>query len=239
MKKSAPAPRQIALRDVSRAFGRTFALHRITLTLREGSVSALVGDNGAGKSTLLNLLATLDQPTAGSLVYDDLSAQAFGAHRRHRIGLVGHETMLYGELTARENLAFFAAFYGLSEPDSRIQSWLRRVGLEDDADRPVKTFSRGMKQRLALARALLHAPQLVLLDEPATGLDQRGRELLMSLLEELRAAGRIVVLVTHDLSLVDAVADHIVVLRRGRLVLDSPRAEIADLVGTYREVATR
>lgn len=227
-------PPQVTLRDVSRAYGRSFALHRINLELDAGCITAIVGDNGAGKSTLLNLLATIDQPTSGDISYGEMPLAKFARKARHRIGWVSHDALLYGELTARENLAFFGRMYGIDDAQNRVFSWLERVGLADDADRRVREFSRGMKQRLSIARALLHNPQLLLFDEPATGLDQQGKRFVVDLLDELRSAGRIVVVVTHDFDLLDELADRIVILRRGKLSFDGAPHQLADLVETYR-----
>ena len=230
-------PPQVSLRDVSRSYGRTFALHRINLRLQAGSVTAVVGDNGAGKSTLLNLLATVDQATAGDIHYGEMPAATFAKRARHRVGWVSHNALLYEELTARENLQFFSRMYDLDDAGERTASWLRRVGLEDNADQRVRTFSRGMKQRLSIARALLHNPQLLLLDEPATGLDQQGKLFVADLLDELRTRDRIVVLVTHDFELLDSLADRLVILRRGKLSFDAAIDGSIDIADTYRERA--
>lgn len=223
----------ITLRDISRAYGRAFALHRVNLELTQGTITALLGGNGAGKSTLLTILATIDRPTSGSLTYGLATLDQFRRQSRHRIGWVSHQTLLYEELTARENLNFFARMYGLDERERRCATWLERVGLTKAADQLVRTFSRGMKQRLTIARALLSNPRLLLLDEPATGLDQSGIDLLQGLLQELRERRRIIVLVTHNISLADTLADRIVVLRRGKVALDRPRSELSDLHQAY------
>lgn len=214
-------PGQISLREVSRIYGRSFALHRLSLTLKAGQVTAIAGDNGAGKSTLLNLLATTDEPTSGEILFDEMSRAQFARRGRRQIGWVGHDALLYNELTARENLRFFARMYGINDALTRVDSWLQRVGLSDVADRQVRTYSRGMKQRLTLARALLHSPQLLLFDEPATGLDQQGKDFVLGLLAQLRDRGRLILLVTHDFSLIEGAADRLVVLRRGKISHDS------------------
>lgn len=227
-------PSHVVLRSVSRAFGRTFALHRVDLDLHAGSVVGIVGDNGAGKSTLLELLATTDQPTSGAIEYDDMARRDFARRARHRIGWVSHHNLVYDELTARENLLFFARMYGIDDAVDRVDSWLERVGLADDANRRVRTFSRGMTQRLTIARALLHNPQLLLFDEPATGLDQQGSRFIVDLLRSLRDRRRIVVLVTHDFDLLDGLADRLVILRRGQVTYDHPIEDGAQIVDSYR-----
>lgn len=230
-------PGKLSLRDVSRAYGRSFALHRINLELCAGTITAVVGDNGAGKSTLLNILATIDQPTAGQIHYDQMSASQFCRRARHRIGWVSHHSLLYGELTARENLLFFARMYGVDDPRRRADAWLERVGLADDAARRVRAFSRGMKQRLTIARALVHNPQLLLFDEPATGLDQRGNRFVEQLLESLRDKNRLIVLVSHDFELIDGLADRLVILRRGKVACDRTLDDSTALLETYRNHA--
>ncbi len=231
-------PPSVSLQGVSRAFGRSFALHRVNLTLSSGTITAIVGNNGAGKSTLLNLLATVDQPTAGEIRYGEHSARSFARRGRHRIGWVSHQTQLYEELTGRENLHFFATMYGLDDVPSRASAWLERVGLADNSvDRPVRTYSRGMKQRLTLARALISNPQLLLLDEPATGLDQQASQLLRELLDDLRQRQRIIILVTHNFDLIDDLADRIVILRRGKIALERSLDDIPDLMQAYRSHA--
>lgn len=228
------SPSQVSLRDVSRSYGRSFALHRIDLDLNSGVVTAVVGDNGAGKSTLLDLIATVDSPTDGEITYSDVSWSQFRKTGRHRIGWISHQSPLYGELTARENLAFFARMYGLDDAGDRAGRWLEKTGLDEAADAPVHTFSSGMTQRLALARALIHNPQLLLLDEPATGLDQQGKSFVSELLDELRQRGRIIVVVSHDFALLEGLADRLVVLRRGKVSFDEPLDHPSDLARIYR-----
>ena len=228
---------ELHLRDVSRVYGRTFALHRISLRLQRGEITALAGDNGAGKSTLLNILATTDAPTSGTIHYGPLERARFARAHRHHIGWVGHDSLLYSELTARENLHFFARMYGLPDHQARCARWLEKVGLQHAADRRVAAFSRGMKQRLSIARALLHNPQVLLFDEPATGLDQQGTQFVIDLLDELRQRQRLILLVTHDFHLLECLFDRLLILRRGSLVFDERAPNIDDFVATYRDRA--
>ena len=220
---SAPPPAgpfdfdQVTVAEVSRHYGRRRALTRVSLTLRAGEVVGLLGPNGAGKSTLLGLLATLIIPSAGTVRYGDRAAAEAGALLRGRLGLLSHELRLYPELTARENLAFFAGLYGLPDAEGRVSAALERARLADRADEPVQGFSRGMRQRLALERTLLHDPRLVLLDEPFTGLDEGSCRALASRLGDLRSHRRMVLVATHDLDLIDGIVDRAVVLRRGRV----------------------
>ena len=230
-------PPRVTLCEVSRSYGRSFALHRVNLELEAGSVTAIVGDNGAGKTTLLNLLATVDQPTQGEIRYGEMSRQRFAQKTRHRIGWISHHALLYEELTALENLAFFARLYGVKDVGHRCRSWLERVGLSDSADRRVHTFSRGMKQRLTIARALLHNPQLLLLDEPATGLDRQGKEFITNLLRQLASRGRVIVLVTHDFALLKNLAHRLVILRRGKVAYDRRVDDQIDILQAYTDHA--
>ncbi len=213
----------VALRKVGKTYDRHRALMDVSAELAPGQVTAIVGPNGAGKSTLLGLLSTLVPPSAGSITW---GAEPLGRRSRLRadIGYVGHEPGVYGDLTARQNLALFAALYGVADGVAQAEGLLSRVGLADGArEAACRTFSRGMLQRLALARALLHRPRLLLFDEPGAALDPAGVDWLAGQLRTEREAGRIVVFVTHDLDAAGAVADHLLILRRGRLVFDEAR----------------
>ena len=212
---------QVALVDVSRHFGRRRALTRVSLAARRGDIVGLLGPNGAGKSTLLGIAATLVAPTRGEVRYGDAPARSHGPGLRHRIGLLAHELHLYSELTARQNLTFFAELYGL-DAGARVPAALDTAGLADRADDEVTGFSRGMRQRLALERSLLHDPRLILLDEPFTGLDDRSVGVVTDRLKRIAAAGAIVMLATHDLDLADGLVTRVVVLKDGRVTADEP-----------------
>ena len=209
---------EVAVRDVSRHYGRRRALARVSLTCRSGEVLGLLGPNGAGKSTLLSILATLLSPSTGEVTYGGRTAAAAGPGLRGRLGFLSHDLHLYPELTARENLLFFARLYNLPDTGPRVATALARAGLAARADDVVTGFSRGMRQRLALERALLHDPRLLLLDEPFTGLDDASVAALVGRLKEMRADGRIIVVVTHDLDVAEAMLDKVAVLKEGRLV---------------------
>lgn len=208
---------EVAVRDVSRHYGRRRALHRVTLDCRAGEVLGLLGPNGAGKSTLLSILATLLGPSSGEVRYGSQTALQAGPPLRSRLGFLSHDLHLYPELTARENLRFFARLYGLSGVEDRVAAALERAGLAARRDDLVSGFSRGMRQRLALERALLHEPRLLLLDEPFTGLDDASVGALVARLQERRAADRIIVVVTHDLDVAERLLDKVAVLKDGRL----------------------
>jgi ABC-type multidrug transport system ATPase subunit len=216
----------LAVSDLTRHFGRRRALSGVTFQAAAGSILGLLGPNGAGKSTLLAMLATLLQPTSGSIRYGSLATIAGGSGisgapasaLRAAIGMLGHDLYLYPELTALENLSFFAGLYGAADAAADALKALERARLSDRAHDQVGSFSRGMRQRVALERALIHDPRLVLLDEPFTGLDARSVAALTERLRELRAEGRIILLATHDLDLAEGLFDQAVFIRDGRMV---------------------
>ena len=226
----------VRLTDVSRHFGRRRALAKLSLTARTGDILGLLGPNGAGKSTLLGVLATLVTPNTGDVMYGDRTGTSWGPALRTHIGLLAHELHLYAELTARQNLTFFAELYGLKAAEV-VPAALERAGLADRADDDVGGFSRGMRQRLALERALLHRPRLVLLDEPFTGLDDRSVGAVSDRLRRLAADGAIVLLATHDLDLADGLVTRVALIRDGRLLADEPAS--TGLRARYREVVGR
>jgi heme exporter protein A len=228
---------RLVVDDVSRHFGRRRAVNRITFEAAAGRILGLLGPNGAGKSTLLAMLATLLRPTSGAIRYGQRPAGEAGAKIRARIGVLGHDLFLYPELTARENLAFFAGLYGLADGGSAADRALDRAGLADRAHDPVSSFSRGMRQRVALERAMIHGPRLVLLDEPFTGLDDASAGALVGRLRDLKQAGAIVVLATHDLDLAEGLLDDVVFLRNGRMVETTATSHA--LRDTYRAVMRR
>ena len=208
----------LSIRELSRNYGRRRALSRVSMDCRRGEIVGLLGPNGAGKSTLLSVLSTLTAPTSGDVRYGGRTAAEIGSSLRSHIGVLSHDLHLYPELTARENLLFFAQLYGVPDAAARAAVGLQRAGLADRAHDPVQAFSRGMRQRLALERALMHEPQLLLLDEPFTGLDDAATVGLIARLKEQRAAGRTILVATHDLDTAEEVLDRAVVLRDGRLV---------------------
>jgi heme exporter protein A len=227
---------EVSAEDVSRHFGRRRAVSRMTFRATRGMILGLLGPNGAGKSTLLAMLATVLRPSSGTIRYGTFGSSA-GAALRSRIGVLGHDLFLYPELTARENLAFFAGLYGIADSDGRALSALERAGLDARRDDPVASFSRGMRQRVALERALIHGPRLVLLDEPFTGLDDTSTAALVARLHGLRDGGAIVILATHDLDVAEGLFDQAVFLRDGRMMESVPRPEA--LRSTYRAVMAR
>jgi len=213
----------VRLVDVSRHFGRRRAVSHVSLDARAGDIIGLLGPNGAGKSTLIGMLATLVAPTSGTVTYGGQPAKALGPSLRAAIGLLAHELYLYPELTARQNLQFFAALYGLDVAKS-VTAALESAGLTERADDEVAGFSRGMRQRLALERALMHQPRLVLMDEPFTGLDDAAVATVQARLKTLKRSGAIVIVATHDLDLADGLVTRVAIVRGGKLVTDEPAA---------------
>ncbi len=224
---------RVELADVSRAFGRRRAVARVSLAVRAGDILGLLGPNGAGKSTLIGILATLVAPTSGVVRYGDRTSGEAGAALRGRIGLLAHELHLYPELTARQNLDFFAKLHGVYAP-SLIDAALASAGLSERGADAIAGFSRGMRQRLGLERAFLHRPRLVLLDEPFTGLDDAAVGVVAERLRRLAADGAIVMVATHDLDLADGLVTRVAILRDGRLIADEPGG--AGLRGRYRSL---
>jgi len=205
----------VEARDLAKRFGRSTALRGIGFEVAAGSALAVLGANGAGKTTLLRLVAGLARPTAGTLTVGGVPATRPEA--RARVGYAGHATWLYPALTARENLWFAARLHGVADARERIAALLDEEALTDAAELPAGALSRGMAQRLSLARALVHRPALLLLDEPFDGLDAPAAERLVARLRALRANGHTLLLVTHDPRRAAALCDTALVLGRGRI----------------------
>jgi heme exporter protein A len=215
---SSQAAPTLEVRALARAFGRVRALDGVEFLLGPGEVLAVFGPNGAGKTTLLRVLAGLLRADRGEVRLDGVRFDRADPAQRRRVGLISHQSLCYDGLTAAENLEFFARLYGLPDFRGAARAALAAVGLVERASSPAGTMSRGMVQRLAIARALLHEPVLVLLDEPFTGLDQRAATALRDQLERLRAGRRTVVLVTHNLEEGLELATQAAIQVRGRFV---------------------
>ncbi len=217
---TAPAPSDfdtVTIDRVSKHYGRRRALWRVSLTCHRGTITGLFGPNGAGKSTLLHALSTLSRPSEGEIRYGDATADVWGDALRGHIGVLGHDLFLYGDLSARENLVFFARLYNVGNIAALVDRSLASARLTERADDRAGSFSRGLRQRLALERALVHTPRLVLLDEPFTGLDDASAVLLVERLRQLKDAGAIVVMATHDFDLADGLVDQAFCLNGGRV----------------------
>ena len=213
----------VEVRGVWKYFGDYPALRDISLNIPRGSCLALLGRNGAGKTTLLRILAGLSHPAKGTVSI--LDAEARGRATRAQVGVLGHGIGVYEELSAFENLRLFAKLYGLEEPDRIATEWLERTGLERVRDGLVREFSRGMRQRLAVARVFLHDPALLLLDEPFTALDDRAIAVLQTLLNRAREEGRSIIMSTHQLREALELASDVALINRGRLAFTGPRTD--------------
>jgi heme exporter protein A len=214
----------VIARDVRKTFEFKPVLRGISLTIPTGATVALLGPNGAGKTTLLRILATLARPSVGEVTIDGLDLRRDAQIIRQHIGYLGHQPLLYEELTAEENLDFFARMYGVQNRHARADALIERVGLRQKAKDRVRDLSRGQTQRLALARALLHEPSLLLLDEPDAGLDEQGIALLEEVLRERSTPGQTAIFTTHDVAWGLRVADRAVALVAGRVTYDGTAA---------------
>jgi heme exporter protein A len=249
MPSSTPSePALLEAADLERRFGAARALRGVSLTVRAGECHLVAGPNGAGKSTLLRLLAGLARPSAGTVLLEgrilagrpprarQAAPPAEPAFRAH-IGLLSHQSQLYDDLTAGENLAFAARLHGLDRPEDRARAGLAAVGLAERADTPVRKLSRGMIQRVAFARAILHEPRLILLDEPFTGMDPVSSDAVRERLGALLRTGCALVLVTHDVLEAWELASHAHVMVRGEWMRSGPRGASMDgFLHEYREV---
>ncbi len=224
-----PGESLIAIRNVYKRYGRKRVLRGVDLDIGEGQVMALLGSNGAGKTTLMRIVAGLSRPDRGEVLLGGASAENAGHELRRYIGLVSHKPLLYDNLSAVENLNFFARMYDIQQPEARIETVLNDVNLWARRRDPVRTYSRGMVQRMAIARAILHDPPILLLDEPDTGLDQDSAETLHNLIRSLGAAKRAILLSTHNLDRALAWGDSVCFLVDGTIAF---REDSTQLTGT-------
>ena len=227
----------IEVHSLVKSFGSKAALRGVDLDVAEGESLTLVGPNGAGKTTFIRVLATLTRPSKGSVRVAGCDITRQGSEIRRHIGLVSHQTFLYGDLSAEENLRFYGRMYDVPELEPSIRSLLQRVGLEHRRLDLIRTFSRGMQQRLSIARALLHDPALLLLDEPFTGLDQRAMEMLREVLTDLAGKSRTIVMTTHNLERGLEICDRAAILANGRIVYQAGKDSL-DLA-SFREAYRR
>lgn len=213
---------RVDARGLVKTFGPTRALAGVDVALHAGSVTVVEGPNGSGKSTLLGILSLLARPTRGTVRFGAHDALEAADRLRGTIGVLAHAAMVYPDLTGAESLALAAKLHDVRDAGARIASLRERFEIGPFGDRPTRTYSRGQLQRIALARALIHEPRLLLLDEPSTGLDPASVDRLVAAVRAERVRGAIVVLVTHDVPLADAIADRRVRLSRGRVAEDAP-----------------
>jgi heme exporter protein A len=223
----------IEIRGLAKSFGHKAVLKGIDLEVTDGQFLTLVGPNGAGKTTLIRILATLSKATSGTVLVGGFDLADEPVDIRRHIGLVSHQTLLYGDLTPDENLRFYGRMYDVLDLEGRIEAVLQQVGLEGRRRDPVRTFSRGMQQRLAIARAALHQPSVLLLDEPDTGLDQHAAEMLHELLATVGTQGRTVLMTTHNLERGLSMGDRVAILAGGRIAYEADQSTL-DIEG-FRE----
>ncbi len=216
-------PPAVETRGLTKAFGRHWALRGVDLQVQPGETVALFGPNGAGKTTLMRILAGLARPTAGQVQLDGLDPREEPIAVRRRIGVISHQTFLYDDLTAEENLRFYGRMYDVPHLEERIAAVLELLGVAHRRHDRVRTLSRGLQQRVSIARAVLHEPSILLLDEPDTGLDQHSNAVLGGLLRMLRQSHHTVILTTHNLERGLEMGQRVVILVRGRVVYDSPK----------------
>jgi heme exporter protein A len=231
-------PAALEVEHLSKRFGATLALDDLGWTAARGAAVALFGPNGAGKTTLMRLCATLMRPSRGTVRVLGLDAAAQGAAIRRRIAVLGHESWLYPDLSARENLRFYARLFGVAAPAARIDALVERLGLGGWSHRPVRVLSRGLLQRAALARVLLHEPDVLFLDEPFTGLDLDARDVLCDVLRDTHRRGATLLMSTHDVGLGLALCTTALVLAGGRIAWQGPvsAADAASFEARYRAV---
>jgi len=231
----------IHTQGLTKSFGARWALRGIDIKVEQGELIAVLGPNGAGKTTLIRILATLTKPSSGSALVANFDISKKPQDVRRRLGVLSHKTYLYETLTARENLHFFGKMYNVPHLDSKVDELLERVGLTWRADDLVRNFSRGMQQRLALARSILHQPSVLLLDEPYSGLDQNAGEILSRQIELLLKENRTVLLTTHDFDRALERDCRIAILDRGKLVMETTSADLTreKLQETFRQLGKK
>jgi heme exporter protein A len=216
----------IEVRGLAKYFGRFSALRDVNVHINRGEFIAIFGRNGAGKTTFLRILAGLSRPSSGSIKIGEISLPMPSTHRG-MIGYLSHNTSLYGDLTALENLRFYACMQDLLATDENMMARIGQVGLAGREREPVRNYSRGMQQRLAIARAFLRDPSILLLDEPFTGLDQPGMEFLTNYLSEARGRGKTCLMAIHDALLGYTLADRLLVIEKGVVALDFAKSKVS------------
>ncbi|MCC4771388.1 ATP-binding cassette domain-containing protein [Methanosarcina sp. DH2] len=227
----------VSIRKLSKVFGKTPVLKALDLDLKKGEFAVIFGPNGAGKTTLLKLISTLIEPTGGSIIVSGFNTTEEPEKARKEIGMLSHDSYLYGDLTAKENLRFFGQMYGIKDKElgERISHFLEDVGLVTKADERVSTFSRGMKQRLSIARALLHRPSILLLDEPYTGLDPGASLVFENILKSPEFQESTKLMVSHDLERGFALCNRVLILNKGRFVYDGFKENLSGFEGFKEE----
>jgi len=227
----------ITVKKLVKRFGLKTVLRGVDFEAQPGEFVALLGPNGVGKTTFLRILASLSRPSLGEVTLAGYKLPNEAAQVRARLGVVSHLPLLYGDLTAEENLRFYARMYGLSGYEVRITEVLEMVGLDNRRRDLVRTFSRGMQQRLAIGRAVLHDPEIMLFDEPYTGLDQDASSMLDEVLKTVAAQGRTVVMTSHDLARAEDLATRFDILSRGVIAATATRRQLkrSNLLSFYKQ----
>ncbi|MCM3684848.1 heme ABC exporter ATP-binding protein CcmA [Mesobacillus subterraneus] len=208
----------LELRNMTKLLGDKLVLRNITLTLEKGEILAVIGPNGAGKSTFFKCTVGLLQPTSGEILLNGKLVKKNSGEVKQRIGFLGHESFLYNTLSPLENLKFYGKLYKVKDLDRKANDLLKEVGLYLFRDMPIRSFSRGMMQRLAIARVLLPDPEILMLDEPHTGLDQEAVALLNKIIKKKQASGTSILIISHDFEQVHALADRVAVLKKGKII---------------------
>jgi heme exporter protein A len=229
--------RMITVKKLVKRFGLKTVLRGVDFDVQPGEFVALLGPNGAGKTTFLRILASLSRPSLGDVKIAGYRLPGQAAQVRARLGVVSHLPLLYGDLTADENLRFYGRMYNLARLEERISEVLEMVGLDARRRDLVRTFSRGMQQRLAIGRAVLHDPDVVLFDEPYTGLDQDASAMLDEVLKTVAAKGRTVVMTSHDLARAEDLATRFDILSRGVITASASRKDLkrTNLLAFYKQ----
>ncbi len=227
----------IEVKKLIKRFGLKAVLRGLEFEVQPGEFVALLGPNGAGKTTFLRILASLSRPSVGEVIVAGYRLPHEAAQVRARLGVVSHLPLLYEDLTAEENMRFYARMYGISKMENRITDVLEMVGLEKRRRDLVRTFSRGMQQRLAIGRAVLHDPEVMLFDEPYTGLDQDASSMLDEVLRSVAAQGRTVVMTSHDLARAEELATRFDILSRGVITASATRKDLrkTNLLAFYKK----
>jgi heme exporter protein A len=230
----------ITVHKLFKRFGMKTVLRGLDFEVHPGEFVALLGPNGAGKTTFLRILASLSRPSLGTVSVAGYRLPDQAAAVRARLGVVSHLPLLYGDLTAEENLRFFGRMYGVADIEGRITEVLELIGLAERRRDLIRTFSRGMQQRLAIGRAVFHDPDVMLFDEPHTGLDQDASAMLDKVLRSVAAKGRTIVMTSHDLMRAEDLATRFDILSRGSITASTTRKELGrnNLLSFYREALT-
>jgi heme exporter protein A len=227
----------IEVKKLVKRFGLKVVLRGVDFAVQPGEFVALLGPNGAGKTTFLRILASLSRPSLGEVKVANFKLPSEAAQVRAKLGVVSHLPLLYPDLTAQENLQFYARMYGIAKQEARVTDVLNMIGLENRRHDLVRTFSRGMQQRLAIGRAVIHDPEVMLFDEPYTGLDQDASEMLDEVLRSVAAKGRTVVMTSHDLARAEDLATRFDILSRGVIAASSTKKSLkkTNLLAFYKQ----